>query len=80
MQHGSIKMKLFIITEILIDYNGGMVIVAANNHTECKEVFLKEFADENSEYETEFENAHFQVIESVGIDEPCVVSYIYGGS
>ena len=80
LQHGSIKMKLFIITEILIGYSGGMVIVAANNHTECKEVFLKEFEDENSEYETEFDNAHFQVIESVGIDEPCVVSYIYGGS
>ena len=80
LQHGLIKMKLFIITEILINWNGGMVIVAANDHTECKEVFLKEFADENSEYETEFENAHFQVIESVGIDEPCVVSYIYGGS
>ena len=80
LPHGSIKMKLFIITEILIAYNGGMVIVAANDHTECKEVFLKEFEDENSEYETEFDNAHFQVIESVGIDEPCVVSYIYGGS
>ena len=73
-------MKLFIITEILIDWNGKMVIVAANNHTECKEVFLKEFEDENSEYETEFDNAHFQVIESVGIDEPCVVNYVYGGS
>lgn len=72
-------MKLFIITKILIDWNGGMVIVAANNHTECKEVFLKEF-DENSEYETEFDNAHFQVIESVGIDEPAVINYVYGGS
>ena len=73
-------MKLFIIKDILIDYSGGLVIIAANNHTECKEVFLKDFADENSEYETEFDNANFQVIESVGIDEPCVVNYVYGGS
>ena len=73
-------MKLFIIKDILIDHSGGMVVVAANNHTECKEVFLKEFGSENSDYETQFDNAHFQVIESVGIDEPCVVSYIYGGS
>jgi hypothetical protein len=73
-------MKLFIIKDILIDHSGGMVIVAANNHAECREVFLKEFVDENPDYETEFDSAPIQVIESVGIDEPCVVSYIYGGS
>ena len=73
-------MKLFIIQEILIDYTSGMVVIAANDKDECREIFLKEFVDENSEYKTEFDNAVFNVIESVGIDEPGLVDYIYGGS
>ena len=78
-------MKLFIIQEILIDYTSGMVVIAANDKDECREIFLKEFVDENggfiySSYKTEFDNAVFKVIESVGIDEPGLVDYIYGGS
>jgi ribonuclease HIII len=83
-------MKLFIIQEILIDYTSGMVVIAANDKDECREIFLKEFVDENSvdenggfiysNYKTEFDNAVFKVIESVGIDEPGLVDYIYGGS
>jgi hypothetical protein len=83
-------MKLFIIQEILMDWTSGMVIIAANDKDECREIFLKEFVDENSvdenggfiysSYKTEFDNAVFKVIESVGIDEPCIVDYIYGGS
>ena len=57
-----------------------MVIIAANDKDECREIFLKEFVDENSEYKTEFDNAVFNVIESVGIDEPGIVDYVYGGS
>ena len=57
-----------------------MVVIAANDKDECREIFLKEFVDENSEYKTEFDNAVFNVIESVGIDEPGLVDYIYGGS
>jgi len=70
-------MKLFIIKKILTATHHGMVIIAANNKTECREVFFKEF-DGNDFYEEEFDNADFQVIESVGIDEPCLVSYMYG--
>ena len=70
-------MKLFIIKDILVDYTSGMVIIAANDKDECREIFLKEF-DGNSYYEEEFDNADFQVIESVGIVEPCLVSYLYG--
>ncbi len=55
-----------------------MVIIAANDKDECREIFLKEFKCDN--YETEFDNAEFKVIESVGIDEPCIVDYVYGGS
>jgi hypothetical protein len=88
-------MKLFIIQEILIDYTSGMVVIAANDKDECREIFLKEFVDENSvdensvdensefiysNYKTEFDNAVFKVIESVGIDEPGIVDYVYGGS
>ena len=73
-------MKLFIIKDILVDYTSGMVIIAANDKDECREIFLKEFVDENSEYKTEFDNAVFKVIESVGIDEPGLVDYVYGGS
>jgi hypothetical protein len=70
-------MKLFIIKDILVDSTSGMVIIAANDKDECREVFFKEF-DGNDFYEEEFDNADFQVIESVGIDEPCLVSYMYG--
>ncbi len=83
-------MKLFIIKDILIDYTSGMVVIAANDKDECREIFLKEFVDENSvdenggfiysSYKTEFDNAEFKVIESVGIDEPCIVDYVCGGS
>jgi ribonuclease HIII len=71
-------MKLFIIQEILKDWTSGMVIIAANDKDECREIFLKEFTC--SEYKTEFDNAEFKVIESVGIDEPGIVDYVYGGS
>jgi ribonuclease HIII len=71
-------MKLFIIQQILIDWTSGMVIIAANDKDECREIFLKEFKCDN--YETEFDNAEFKVIESVGIDEPGIVDYVYGGS
>jgi hypothetical protein len=70
-------MKLFIIKDILTATHSGMVIIAANNKDECREIFLKEF-DGNDFYEEEFDNADFQVIESVGIDEPCLVSHMYG--
>jgi len=70
-------MKLFIIKDILTATRSGMVIIAANDKDECREVFFKEF-DENDFYEEEFDNADFQVIESVGIDEPCLVSYMDG--
>ena len=70
-------MKLFIIKEILTATHHGMVIIAANNKTECREVFFREFVVNNF-YDEEFDNADFQVIESVGIDEPCLVSYMYG--
>ena len=52
-------MKLFIIKDILIDYTSGMVVIAANDKDECREVFFKEF-DENDFYEEEFDNADFQ--------------------
>jgi len=61
-----------------MDWTSGMVIIAANDKDECREIFLKEFTC--SEYKTEFDNAVFNVIESVGIDEPGIVDYVYGGS
>ena len=70
-------MKLFIIKNILTATHHGMVIIASNNKTECREVFFREFVVNNF-YDEEFDNADFQVIESVGIDEPCLVSYMYG--
>ena len=70
-------MKLFIIKNILTATHSGIVIIAANDKTECRKVLFQEF-NGNDFYEDEFDNADFQVIESVGIDEPCLVSYMYG--
>ena len=70
-------MKLFIIKNILTATHSGIVIIAANDKTECRKVLFQKFTATYL-HEDEFDNADFQVIESVGIDEPCLVSYMYG--
>lgn len=70
-------MKLYILKEVLSDYTSGMVIIAAENKDQCRELFIKEFGEY---YAKDFdEYARFTVIESVGLDEAGIVEYVYGG-
>jgi len=70
-------MHLYIIKNVLSDYTSGMAIVAAENITQCRELFLKEvgtpYADEFDKY------AQFTILNDVGIDEAGVIEYVYGG-
>lgn len=71
------SMKLYIINDVLADYTSGMVVIAAENKDQCRELFMEEFGDWNAK---EFDNhARFTVIESVGLDKAGVVEYVYGG-
>jgi len=70
-------MKLFIINNVLADWTSGMVVIAAENKEQCRELFIKEFSEYHAD---EFDKyARFTVIESVGLDEAGVVEYVYGG-
>ena len=70
-------MKLYILKEVLSDYTSGMVIIAAENKDQCRELFIKEFGDYYAEEFDEY--AKFTIIESVGLDEAGIVEYVYGG-
>jgi hypothetical protein len=70
------QMNLYIINEVLSDYTSGMAVIAAESKEQCREFFIKEFADY---YAKEFDTcAEFTVIE--GVNHPAgVVQYVYGG-
>lgn len=75
-------MHLYILNDVLYDYTPGMAVIAAENIDQCRELFLAEFNSDgyNREgYLAEFDNATVTVINSVGLDEPGVVSYVHGG-
>lgn len=69
-------MKLYILKDVLYDYTAGMVVVAAENMDQCRELYIEEFGTDHTE---EFNNARVTIIESVGLDEAGIVEYVYGG-
>jgi hypothetical protein len=70
-------MHLYILNNVLSDYTSGMAVIAAENMDQCRELFIKEFGEY---YAKDFdEYAQFTIIESVGIGEPGIVEYVYGG-
>ena len=67
--------NLYILSDVLADYTGGMAVVAAPSLERCWELFAAEF----DEYELKnAKNAKVKVIEGVNHAEG-VVSYVYGG-
>ena len=76
-------MNLYIINEVLYDYSDGMCVIAAESLPRCEQIFMKEFAEGESDYgkecrQKEFNEAPIKVIENVNHPEG-VVSYVYGG-
>ena len=70
-------MHLYILNNVLSDYTSGMAVIAAENMDQCRELFIKEFSEWHAKDFDEY--ARFTIIESVGIDEPGVIEYVYGG-
>jgi hypothetical protein len=58
-------MKLFIIESVLIDYNPGMVVIAAENLEDCRSIFKNQFAPdyvENPNYTPEKYDHFFMIM------------------
>ena len=81
-------MKLYILNEVLYDYTDGMCVIAAESMPQCEQIFMEEFGyftDRNGEriknerVQNEFNSAKVTIIESVGLEEAGIVSYVYGG-
>jgi len=70
-------MKLFIINNVLSDYTSGMVVIAAENKDQCRELFIKEFSEWHAKDFDEY--GTFTVIESASVEEAGVIDYVYGG-
>ena len=72
--------NLYIIEEVLYDYTGGMVVIAAPSLERCREIFTEEFnwSRRGSEYDSAIEHGFYEVIENVNRAEG-LVSYVYGG-
>ena len=82
-------MKLYIINEVLYDYTPGMCVIAAESMPQCEQIFMEEFGYftncngekiRDEKVQKEFNHAQVTIIESVGLDEAGIVSYVYGGS
>jgi hypothetical protein len=76
--------NLYILNEVLYDYTDGMCVIAAESLSRCEQIFMKEFANDYSDYlkermQKEFNEAAIKVIENVPYDKEEVVSYVYGG-
>ena len=68
-------MNLYIINEVLCDYEHGMCVIAAESMAHCRELFIYKFGGHEADG---FDDAKFIVIE--GVNHPAgVVEYVYGG-
>ena len=71
-------MNLYIINEVLSDYTSGMVVIAAENIDDAREMYSEGFDGPISEFDRAIAKGSYKVIEGVNYPEG-VVSYVYGG-
>ena len=73
-------MNLYIINDVLFDYTGGMVVIAAESIDRAREIFVNnpEFYGELAEFDAAMIGGAYKVIEGVNHPEG-VVSYVFGG-
>jgi hypothetical protein len=73
--------NLYIISKVLFDYSGGIVIIIATNLDECRSLFTEKFP--NSECVEEFDGAiegnYYKVIPVNDNEESRIVEYLHGG-
>jgi hypothetical protein len=71
--------NLYILSDVLTDYTGGMAVIAASSLERCWELFAEEFgfSGDSLEHQKRF-CSDIKVIEGVNHAEG-VVSYMYGG-
>lgn len=72
--------NLYIINEVLNDYEGGMVVIAAASLERARELFVAEFEDERQadEFDSAIVRGDYKTLQVVGQPEG-IVSYVYGG-
>ena len=70
--------NLYIIDEVLSDYTSGMVVIAAENIDDAREMYSESFDDPISEFDRAIAKGSYKVVEGVNHPEG-VVSYVYGG-
>lgn len=70
-------MRLYIWTNVLYDYTSGMVVTYANSIEESRALCLAEFPGDEREFR-DLRNVS-EGAEVVGITEPCIVDFVYGG-
>jgi len=76
--------NLYIIEEVLSDYNYGIVVMIASNLDECRDLFIEEIICNDTwmnEYDKAIEEKKYKVFPvSDNEESPRIVSCVYGGS
>ena len=74
------NMNLYIINDVLFDYTGGMVVIAAESIVRAGVIFMNndEFGGNLAEFDAAIIRGAYKVIEGVNHPEG-VVSYVKGG-
>ena len=74
------KKNVYIISEVLFDYTPGMAVIVAKDLDECRELFAKEFFEDNlKEFDDAIAKFNYKLIPTNEYQESRVVSYVYGG-
>jgi hypothetical protein len=72
--------NLYIISEVLFDYSGGIVIIIATNLDECRSLFAESFRASIylKEFDEAIEGNYYKVIQVNDNEESRIVKYLHG--
>jgi len=72
--------NLYIISEVLFDYSGGIVIIIATNLDECRLLFAESFRAPIllKEFDEAIEGNYYKVIPVNDNEESRIVEYLHG--
>ena len=74
-------MLLYIINEVLWDYNPGMAIIAAEDINQAREIYNREFHDPLGDFDKAISGGNYKVLhlDSRVHTEPGLIDYVSGG-
>jgi hypothetical protein len=71
------SMKLYIISDVLRDYSAGMVVIAANDLEDCRNIYQEKFGTAY-DFDQSIKKEYYTEL-NVSDVNPGVIDYVYGG-